>query len=150
MRASPSRLNGFTLYELIAVLFVIAIVTAVSLPRILDPGTAGAVSARDNLIIHLRYAQAQAMGTEGVWGIRAQGGQYWLFQAPNPNTPIRIVGQNDLQIASALVPNFTVSFDTWGRPFPNAAATGNSVNVTVNLLAPGQPIVLTAETGFIP
>jgi MSHA pilin protein MshC len=148
MHSDSRRPAGFTLYELIAVLFVIAIITAVALPRVLDPGTAAAVSARDSLIIHLRYAQAQAMGTEGVWGIEAQGGQYWLFQAPNPNTPIRIVGQNDVQVASALVPDFTVSFDTLGRPYANAAAAGNTQDVTVNF--PGQVIVLTAETGFIP
>lgn len=141
-------IRGFTLAELVVVLVVIAVMAAIVLPRIMDPGEAAAVSARDDLVIHLRYAQAQAMGADDVWGIRAQGGEYWLFRAPDANTPIRIIGQNDLRIASARVPDFTVSFDTWGRPYANANGMGAIADVTVNFM--GQPIVLAAETGFIP
>jgi prepilin-type N-terminal cleavage/methylation domain-containing protein len=140
--------RAFTLFELILVLVLIGVIAAVAVPRIMDPGIAADTSIHDRMRIHLRYAQAQALGEGTAWGIRSRNGEYWLFRVGAVDTPVRIIGEQDLRIAAAQVPDFDVVFDRWGRPFSAATPVGNTTSA-VSIAVADRTIDILADTGFI-
>ncbi len=86
--------KGFTLLEIIAMLVVLGILTAVAVSRI-NNFDAEVVTGADTLKAHLRYAQTMAMNSNPnapsdatVWGINCSGSTYWLFNGTNPGDNI--------------------------------------------------------------
>lgn len=75
--------KGFTLIEVVAVLILLGILSAVIVSR-MGMNNVDLVAVEAGLKGHVRYAQSMAMNSHGtVWGVRFDkpGDRYWLFRA---------------------------------------------------------------------
>lgn len=118
---------------------------------------------------HLRFAQLRAMNTSTIWGIKFHQGAYWLFKMEDIDHPILLPGAESrqielpaqygisIQLASGVFDDaFWVAFDSLGRP--GTVSADNQVVAALDDLkivltggtSVSQPIVITADTGFIP
>lgn len=118
LKRSPSGSVGFTLIEVVAVLIILGILTAVAVGRSMDSG-AELVSQTDVIKSHLRYAQSRAMAMEEVWGIRSTGSGYYLFRVDTTNK-ITLPGEESdvISLADKGIDSMTVgtfSFDDEGN-----------------------------------
>jgi MSHA pilin protein MshC len=113
---------------------------------------------------HLRYAQARAMNTEDVWGIKfGTSKRCWLFKwADGVDTIKRLPGVESsdgvLQMTSIQVSGtpIVVAFNDSGAPCSpgatcNALTTSQSISVQATASGSGLgTITITKNTGFIP
>lgn len=148
--------RGFTLIEVLSALVVIGIISAIALSRI-GNSSAEVNAAGEVVKSHLRYAQLRAMNSESVWGISCDGTDYWLFMDGNAANHAKLPGEDSdpvsLSDKNINMAAFTLSFDSWGRPYTNASATGASSGMAIAITSPGASsvgITVTQETGFIP
>jgi prepilin-type N-terminal cleavage/methylation domain-containing protein len=141
--------TGFTMIEIVAVLLILGIITAVVVSRMADTTAYDLSSQMEVLKAHLRLAQSRAMGSSSPWGINfATSTTYYLFQGTGSTTPVLILGEDnatvDLTIKkSGLTIGSTpqrITFDAYGSPGTT------TVTVTTN----GGNITVTKSTGFIP
>jgi prepilin-type N-terminal cleavage/methylation domain-containing protein len=167
------RRSGFSFIEVIAVLVIIVIISAVVISKSGSFST-DLVSQTEILKTHLRYAQTMGMSgtdTSDIFGFNCAGGFYWMFKGTNPANNIIMLpddqqyntgndgkldlGKKKIAIATA----FTVYFDQRGIPY--SAYTDETTNtpypsdltITVTPLgeaSPTESITLTQLTGFIP
>ena len=137
---------GFTLLELITVLLVIGIMTAIALAR--PPSNTYAVVEAQRLKSYIRFAQYQAM-TQSIaaWGIQQGGGgaSYTLFTTGTATPVLPDQGQATYNLPTGVtvsIPGGSISFDEWGSP----GAANQTIQIngesTIN-------ITVTAYTGFI-
>jgi MSHA pilin protein MshC len=144
--------QGFTLIEIVAVLVVISILVAVAASRVgTITDTADNTSAASRFRSHLRYAQIRALNTQGVWGVNCSGSSYSLYRWDGAAaTTVAFPGEENNSVAfpSGININAIISFDDWGRPHNNQAATGNSVSASLSI--GGETVTVTQETGYVP
>lgn len=174
--ARPHRRNhrGFTVLEIVVVLVLMSIITAVVLGRSITTTDVEVAGQADKIRNHLRYAQSIAMKrSDTVWGIKFSGSEYWFFSGSNPdNGEVRLPGgeydgaSNRIDL-SALGVSVTVTglttgavfFDNIGKPYtdgatnnplggipPNPAA---KATITVSAAGTSRTIQITPETGLI-
>jgi MSHA pilin protein MshC len=138
--------NGFTMIELIAVLVILGVLTAVAAPKLIDSG-AGSVTSKATIVSHIRYAQILAMKSDTGCGIRFNGSSYWVFR--NNTVTERVTfpgGDNEFTISSDLgTATEVIYFDTWGSP--NTSADLNSDRATGVIGTLG--LTMTTDTGFV-
>jgi MSHA pilin protein MshC len=151
------RPAGFTLLEMVAVLVLLGILTAVAVGRMGDnPGRVAATAG--TLKVHLRHAQFRAMYSETTWGVHSTGGGYWLFFGGDTNNKALFPGENLETVTPATgvtIPAFTVSFDDWGAPHnvvdpATAPPLASSLGIVVSSGTSPVTITITPNTGFIP
>jgi prepilin-type N-terminal cleavage/methylation domain-containing protein len=153
----PYSTDGFTVIELIAVLVMISVISAIILGR-MGNLKADLDARTDTLKTHLRYAQSRAMDSDLIWGIRYTGTGYFLFsfngssesviRLPDEETPVVDLSGDGINLGAF----HEISFDSWGSPFANATGTGSSTGQTIVVSAGGSPlnsIAVTKNTGFI-
>jgi Tfp pilus assembly protein FimT len=136
------NMNGFTLIEIIAILVILMIITAVALTQITSSQN-NLIAATDTLTSHLRLAQTRAMNTYvpdtgnggSVWGVNfTSSTQYYLFYcaASGSCTPVNSkvafpgAGSLDITIVKVQVTNvtpFILAFDRFGTPYTDAKLT---------------------------
>lgn len=144
--------KGFTLLEVVVVLILLGILTAVAIARVVDHG-ADERAATDTLITHLRFAQILAMNSDTTWGININGATYTLYADGNVNNnPANLPGEDSHTITMPVSAGVsTVSFDQWGRPYntvdpsSSSPATGN-INISIG----SETITIIPDTGYIP
>ena len=155
--------NGFTFIELLMVMVIIAIISAIVFSRFMF-GDTDLIAQTEVIKTHIRYAQSQAMNSDAVWGIKCDGNSYWLFKNGDPDDKVRLPGEAsdniDLSEDKGLssMESFTLSFDDWGRPHTDAAATDGQElasadpesQITVTARGGAKTITITPNTGFIP
>lgn len=153
-----SESGGFLLIELIIVLVLIGITSLIVVSRIGNTG-ADLAAGTDMIKAHLRYAQAKAMSSNRVWGIRANGTGYSLFSFDgSAETLYRLPNEEtntvDLSGTGIGLGSFNaVSFDSWGSPYNNTTASGMSAGMSITVSSGGagsKNITITEHTGFIP
>ena len=133
-----SRSHGFTVIEIIAVLVILGIMTALAVSRFTDIRAAD-VAAANSLKAHLRYAQLRAMGDLVPWGIRLEGNSYTLLRDGAP-APVNLPGENSRTKGNVSVGTGTVMFEpAFGRPDPDG----------VTIFLGGSSVVVAAGTGFM-
>lgn len=148
--------QGFTLIEVITVLLLLIIVSAIVVPRMLDTGADNA-AAVNRIKTHLRYTQIRSMNSEGTWGIKFDNTShtYWLFNTISPNNEddaIKLPSEDADQISfpsSMTITPDLIAFDSLGSPFSDAALQNAFVLGTMNL-GNGDIITITKNTGHIP
>jgi hypothetical protein len=135
--------KGFTFLEIIAILIIIGIISAIAISRISSTAAYGKIGEFDKVESHLRYAQSRAIRTDANWGINfSNGSTYWLFQTVSTNK-VNIAGEaqsitlSNLSITSA--PQI-ITFDRFGSPVAGATT----------VITSGGSIIIAANTGFIP
>ena len=138
---------GFTLLEVIAVMVIIGVLAAVAVSRVISTKEVSAITERDILKSHLRYAQLRALGDDKTWGISITGNSYTLLREGNP-APYNLPNENSathtlpsgIEITASVTP---VTFDEWGSP-----SASNDITITVT--PGGGTITINKNTGFIP
>jgi len=175
MKSRCRNSRGFTLLEIVAVLVILGILSAIVFATRTNT-EADLFTATEALRSHLRYAQTQAMNKNTLlppqnqilsWGIRCDGNQYWLFSGVNPAANIQtlpdttaVANQGVSLAAKGMRANaFTVFFDERGIPYSaytnatvNVRWTDNDNPIVVTDLNSGatRNITITPLTGFIP
>lgn len=162
MKTSANNEKGFTFLEIIAVVFIIAIISAVIFSRIFFSNV-DLIGQTEVLKTQIRYAQSQSMNSDVIWGIRSSGSDYWLFKDGNINTKVLLPGEESTTLSWAkkgisAAEAFTLSFDDRGIPHTDAAATEGQELISsdpesqISLTSQGetQIITITPNTGFIP
>ncbi|MCG6537191.1 MAG: type II secretion system GspH family protein [Syntrophales bacterium LBB04] len=150
--ATGSR--GFTMVEVIAVLVIIGIISAVAFSRVRSTDH-DLFSQADIMKAHLRFAQLKALQDDtGSWQIAFNDSSSYTLNysaagAGGPYTGATInlpsESSNSHSFPSGITVSATspVTFDPWGSP-------GNT-DVTITLTQSGTPkiITVTANTGFV-
>ncbi|MGC9194520.1 MAG: pilus assembly FimT family protein [Syntrophobacteraceae bacterium] len=134
--------QGFTLIELIALLAIISIFTAVAATSSMDMTAQSELAAQVAMVkSHIHFAQMMAMESNVSWGIDFSGSSYILEEngsaAPSffPGT-----GSNTYALPGGITISTSSSqlvFDEWGSPGPNdttitLTGEGGSTTLTVN------------------
>lgn len=154
--ASPGAPGGFTMIEVIMVLVIMGVLSAVAVSSMNADNTL--VYEFTTLKTHVRYAQARAMGLNTEIGIRCQGGSYWLFSGASTGNRELLPGQSadSVSLASSVTPGtFTLAFDGRGRPYSsNVLSSGNRLStpfsVSVARSGESRSFSVTDGTGYVP
>ena len=141
--------GGFTLIEVIAVLIILIIITAVAVTRGMSTQN-DLIPQADIVKTHLRFAQMKALNDDvNIWSMAFTANSYALSCTGSncPSSTIRLPSEssNTHTFPSDVTANpaITITFDSWGSP-------GGS-NAVVNLFQGSQTIAITvgANTGYI-
>lgn len=134
-----NRNKGFTLIEILSVLFLMGVVASILLAGGLNQRSDENARA-DVLVSHLRYAQARAMNSDVSWGIQFNGSTYSLISDVGGSDSVCVLpGEKTTAIDFSSPVTGIVAFDTWGKP------SGLSI------ISVGERIItITPDTGFIP
>ena len=139
--------SGFTLVEIIAVLILLGILSAVAVTRFTD-NSAELIGETEIVKGHLRFAQMKAMNASDPWNINFSSSSYSLEEngaASSANLPGEGSATHTLPsgitVSSTINP---VSFDNWGSP----GAT--TITVTLTDGSNAASITVTKNTGYIP
>jgi len=133
-RACPEpRRGAFTLMELLAVMVILGMVSAVVLPQFSDHDDSIVTSAARELTADLLYAQSRAIATGRTHYVvfDAAHGKYAVMDSIDPPNVIRhpvqtapfevVIGSGPLQGVSTSVIDFdgqtTLAFDALGTPY---------------------------------
>jgi len=153
--------SGFTLLEVILVLIIVAIVSAIVIGRVASTNT-DLISQTELIKSHLRYAQSRALNSNVIWGIRSDSSIYWLFRDGNENNKVILPGEDtdtiDLTAKGISMENFRLSFDSWGIPHTDASCTdgqelkAGDTEEDIKISSGGEDrfVIITPNTGFIP
>ncbi len=147
--------HGFTTLEVIAVLVVIGILSAIAIFKVASTATYSLAAESEVIKMHLRYAQFRALSDTQKWGISISGDakSYTLiygnvapfttpYLLPNDSSAThQLPGDIIFALPAA---GTTINFDEWGSP--------GASDIQVKLSSGGgfQQFTLTKNTGFIP
>ncbi len=158
--------GGFTLVELITVIIILGILSAVVVGRSSLGGSELARMAE--VRAQIRYVHLRAMKTGSVHGFACDGTNYWAFNfnSTNPTSTasyLALPGETGTQVSvagkditlMAMSPS-PIYFDGFGIPY--TAYTSASVNTrlgtpaTITITAGGNSgsLSITPETGYVP
>lgn len=141
--------GGFTLIEVIAVLIVLIILTAVAVTRGMSIQN-DLIPQADTVKTHLRFAQMKALNDDvNTWSMAFTANSYTLSctgsNCPSSTIQLPSESSNTHNFPSDVTvsPIITITFDSWGSPGGN--------NAVVNLIQGGQTSAITvaANTGYI-
>mgnify|MGYP003586232954 FL=1 len=148
---SSRKTSGFTYIEIVAVLLVLGVLAAVVVGASRLGVTARAEA--DLLAVHLRYAQARAMGDTVPWGVQIAGASYSLRRDGAP-APVSLPGEpsatrsfasgvSATPLTVTFGPTRGVPLDGEGHPLAESQIIRVSGDSTVT-------VTVTRVTGFIP
>ena len=157
--------SGFTMLEVVLVLILIAVLTALVVSRNSNSAAQAKLRGQADLLkSQLRYAQARSLNATQVWGMKAQSNNLWLFNGGDDTNQLILPGEGATPVVynpvtgdlkGITLTDFTVSFDDLGQPYNSddgsANKLSNSLEITVSSASGGTPIKIkiTPNTGFI-
>ncbi|WP_413911057.1 Tfp pilus assembly protein FimT/FimU [Desulfobacula sp.] len=147
--SAPVNSNGFTMIEIICVLVIVGILTAVAVSKMTSTDVYDVVMEIETLKTHLRYSQIRAMSHNQSWGIRISGGTSYTLQKNGSTASVNLPNENSAThtFASgvrAIPGTIVITFDDLGSP-------GNS-DIVITLRKQGKnprTLTITQKTGFI-
>ena len=113
--------RGFTLVEIVVVLFLITIITVAVFSHSITTDQINFVGQVDKIRQHIRYAQSLAMKRNEIWGITSDANKYSLFKK-NTSNKVQIPGEQNAEIylsdLGVTMNSFTVYFNKkFGVPY---------------------------------
>ena len=139
--------RGFTMIEMVVVLIVLAIVSAVIVYR---PTTTSndLIAQTEILKSHLRYAQIRAMNDTVSWGIHISDAGHYVLYKNNAQATSQLPGETaqthtlptDVIITSGVA---TYNFNDWGSPGTS------TLTITLSQGTTTSNITITKNTGYI-
>jgi prepilin-type N-terminal cleavage/methylation domain-containing protein len=160
--------KGFTLIEIIAVLIVLALLSAVAISRMTSTKDVDKKAMAEALKGHIRFAQMKAMNNDvsdaaaalkcdssfGISMVSGTDSRYFLFKDCNIATKVLLPGADNLDVTlkTMTLTSKTVMFDGWGRPRENfVSGTGTTLVASdiVLTLDGTETITITKNTGFV-
>jgi MSHA pilin protein MshC len=143
-RLSYNDSTGFTFLEVIVVLLILGIISAVVIAKTVSTDSEQALTEVRQVKAHLRYAQSRAMANNAPWGVRLNNAStYWLFETTDTNRrmlPGQIADAVRLAELTLSGTPHTITFDGYGSPGADTITVQTSSNT----------ITVTANTGYIP
>lgn len=165
--------GGFTLLEILTVLVLIGIFTALAVVQH-STSDASLIAQSEVLKSHLRYAQARSIDSDFQWGIYYHynsadptDSYYLLFnggditnvrQLPGETRNRVHLGDMTITLSASAGPNpptprtFQIEFDGWGRPASLQLDPSGPGSYSLELTKPGhtsQQFLVTQNTGYI-
>lgn len=146
-RTAAHSVAGFTLVELVVVLVVLAIVSAVALPRFFNLSDYRTRAAYDEIAGAVRYAQKLAVASGCDVQVAITANSYALQQHATSCTSGAFTTISDHPVTAATLSGVTVApttsfiFDAMGR----CSSCSGNVTFTVD----GKAFTLYAETGYV-
>jgi MSHA pilin protein MshC len=142
--------GGFTLIEIIMVLFILGVLSYFVATRLFSGESLDQNAEMELIKNHLRYAQSRTMNTEKDWGISFETGgkKYFLFNGDNPVLPIRLPGDESsngkMTLSAITVTNAPITVRFLSQSFGSPGTATASITTTAGI------IIVTKNTGFIP
>ena len=166
MKNCLKKNSGFTILEVVAVLAILGIISALAVSTIsININDIKGDEQLNVLKAHLRYAQARAMNSDSEWGIQfdTTNNKYWLFKGTDQDDKIRLPGEekkdndddklvvmSDLSITSISTGDDFVVFNTLGSPVViDSKGKLVSVATEITIATSEKDITIKANTGFI-
>jgi len=138
--------SGFTLLEIVAVIVILSIISAVVASKFYFSDS-NLEAQTEAIKVYLRYAQVRSMNTETIWGIKCDGTDLWLYKDGDITSKVRLPGEDsdnvNLAEKGVSMAEFILSFDSWGKP-------PGPLTLTVSSPSKSSTITITKNTGFIP
>lgn len=147
---------GFTMIEVIAVLVILGIISAVAMAKVSSVIAQSNLDSEADVIKgHLRYAQALSMNNTVNWGITFSSGSYTIFTNPSSTVELPGTGSATATFPSGMtISTGTVCFDSWGTPYTDTLATslqtGGPKSYTLSLGGNSVAILIWDDTGLVP
>lgn len=147
--------RGFTWIELIVVMMIMGVVSAVIVSTMTTSNNE-LIAEIAALKANLRYAQSRAMSTASGWYVQFDAapapGQYSLYQAGSGSKifPDENAATLPLEDGMTLSGTQIVYFDDLGRPFTDSGGTTAQSGVRTLITSVVGNIEIKPETGFIP
>jgi len=150
-----SNSNGFTMIEIISVLVIIGILSAVAVSKMTSNDAYDVVMETETLKTHLRYSQIRAMANNQSWGIKINGGNSYTLQKngstasvnlPNEDSATHSFASGVSATVSATPGTKTITFDDLGSP------VSVNTDIIITLRKQGKnphTLTITQKTGFI-
>jgi prepilin-type N-terminal cleavage/methylation domain-containing protein len=146
MRYNKSHNSGFTLIEVIAVLIILAIVSAVAFSRV-GSNESNLRAELNNLKAALRYAQQMAIASDDTrtFTITVISDRYTISSSPASTLSLPGEGLSYRKFDGVTASGATFTFNEWGR-----LATGSDTSTTLQQSGGGssKTINLYTETGY--
>jgi len=155
--------RGFTMIEMVMVLIVLAIVSAIVIYRPTATGSNDLFVQTEILKSHLRYAQIKAMNDSpdatnlNIWGISIPNAGSYVLYKNNAQASIQLPGESaqthslptGVTITSST--GTTYNFNEYGIPVDTGGSPiGTTQTITLSQGADTSAITITKNTGYIP
>ncbi len=144
----PADSNGFTIIEILSVLVIIGIISAVAVSKMASTGAYNVVVEAENLKNHLRYSQSRAMSNNESWGISITGSSYTL-QKNGSTAPVSLPAEDSATYS--LKDGVSITSGDQVITFDDLGSCGNS-SFFITLSRQGndaRTVTVTRKTGFI-
>jgi len=142
--------GGFTMIEIIAVLVILGILSAVVAVKMSGTSDYDLASQVEVVKNHLRYAQIRAMNTDTNWGINfTSPEQYNLFEVVGSTPTARLLpGEDNATVILTNKSKLTITPPTGGSVTFDSYGSPGAETITIETT--GGTITVTQNTGFIP
>lgn len=156
MRWGAKFQNGFTIVELVVVITVVGVLSAVAGPKFIGNDVFEVSGAQSTVLSALRYAQKTAIAQRTTVYVSMNTATRTLClgytnncSSPTTDPVTRTAYRKTLSSAVMVTAsNNRLGFDGLGRPVPNADATYTISNV-VDTSQASKVITIEAETGYV-
>lgn len=156
--------RGFTIAELVIVMVIVGVLSAVAVPRLFDKNEFAARGGRDFLASGLRYAQKSAIALRRNVCVDIAGSTVTATIAAAPGSdqpcnggaallhPANNLGYADpanaLPGGASVAANASLVFDALGRPLA-APAAPLATAMTIAVVGHAVPVTIEPETGLV-